>query len=125
MTLINIQGTISSPTGVTKHWTLYELYKKTTLVKTIRRAIDQHLSMNPGKPINAGRFGSQLLKEIDLKSFQDSTNLAPQSLGSLFGMVLYNHLSTKDDVWYFRRVKRNPQARASMTYFQAVGSSDQ
>jgi len=124
MTLISIQGTISNPTGVRKHWKLYELYHKTTLVKTIRKAIDQHLSMNPGKAINAGKFGAQMLKGIDLKSIQDSENLPPQSLGSLFGMVLWNHLSTKDEVWFFRRVKKNPQARASMTYFQAVGSSE-
>jgi len=119
MTLITFDQKAANPTGARKHWKLFTLYQETTLVKDLRQAIDAHVAAAPGEIINASRLGAQLLRTIHLRAYPDAQSLAPEFLGMLFGMVLWNRLGTREETWHFTRTRKTGHERSAMIYVQA------
>ena len=118
MTLNTPQGTTPKSPGSRNHWHLFDLYKETSLVQAIAAGISQNLATLAGRPIDSGILGARILKGISLEDHPDAAALAPESLAPLFGMVLWNHLASLKEVWYFRKFNAGGQTRARMRYFQ-------
>ena len=118
MTLVSVAGKTTNTVGTKKYWELFKLYQETSLVKALKNAIDRHLASTPHQVINAQKLGAQMLPAFDLTKYPDAMALRQESVGQLFGMVLWNHLGAKEDVWYFRRTKKPGQTRGAMVYFK-------
>ena len=121
MTLIDINKRELAAEGQKEHWALFRAYKNTQVHRSISAKIDELLPTKEDGTVFSGQFGSSVLGEIDFDHVPGAENLSREDIGSLFGMVLWNHLAEAEEHWVLSGKYKDPYRETSTTtYFRLV-----
>lgn len=124
MTLINLDEKELSAEGRGEHWAVFKAYKGTPVHQAIRTAIEDAIPASEDGSIFSAQMGSAVLGRVNIQSLPGGENLSYEATGSLFGMVLWNHLALHQDTWVlggrFEDIRGNDQ---NITYFRKIKST--
>lgn len=119
MTLLDLNQKELPEEGQKDHWSVFRAYKGTPVHLALLEQIEEAIAHLGEDSIFSAQLGKQVLAGFDLDSITGTERLHGDDLGTLFGMVLWNHLALRSDTWIlsgrFEDIRGNQN---NMTYFR-------
>ena len=122
MSLLSLDGMPQAPIGRKSHWLTFGRFQGSALHTAIWVQIEREAKKGY---VHSGHLGAKHLSELRNTGSVALAAWAPESVGPLFGMSVWNFLALTpaDEVWYFKTEPSDEHSLGATEYFRRPSSS--